>query len=62
MKMLREKATPEFEHLRELAERLGLNYRTVWRAVQEGRVRVVKFGGSLLVPKREVERILAQGW
>ena len=52
----------EFDSMRELAERIGKTYRTVHRAARAGKIKTVKFGGSVMVPKREVERILAHGF
>ena len=55
-------ATKEFDSLRELSERTGKTYRTLHRAVKAGKIKTVRFGGSVMVPRREVERILAQGF
>jgi len=51
-----------FLGLRELAARMGVNYRTVHRAVQNGKIQSVKFGSLVKVPKREAERILQRGF
>jgi len=52
----------DFVGLRELAGKMGVNYRTVHRAVQDGKIQSVKFGSLVKVPRREVERILAKGF
>jgi excisionase family DNA binding protein len=52
----------EFDRLRELADRTGLCYRTLYRAGKEGKIKILKLGGTLLVPRREVQRILEQGF
>ena len=52
----------EFDSLRELSQRTGKTYRTLHRAVRAGKIKTVRFGGSVMVPKREVERILAHGF
>ncbi len=52
----------EFDSLRELAQRTGKTYRTLHRAVRAGKIKTIRFGGSVMVPKREVERILAHGF
>jgi excisionase family DNA binding protein len=57
-----EQAAKEFDSLRELSARTGKTYRTIHRAVQAGKIKTVRFGGSVMVPKREVERILAHGF
>lgn len=53
---------PDFLGLRELAAKVGVNYRTIHRAVQDGKIQSVKFGSLVKVPRREVERILAKGF
>jgi excisionase family DNA binding protein len=59
-----EKQLPEreFETVKELAQRTGKTYRTIHRHIQAGKIKTVRFGGSVMVPKREVERILAHGF
>ncbi len=52
----------EFDSLRELSQRTGKTYRTLHRAVRAGKIKTVRFGGSVMVPKHEVERILAKGF
>ena len=52
----------EFNSLRELSQRMGKTYRTLHRAVKAGKIKTVRFGGSVMVPKREVDRILAHGF
>jgi len=46
-----------FIGLRELAGKIGVNYRTLHRAVQSGKIQSVKFGSLVKVPLREAERI-----
>ena len=52
----------EFDSLRELSQRTGKTYRTLHRAARAGKIKTVRFGGSVMVPRREVERILEQGF
>jgi excisionase family DNA binding protein len=52
----------EFNSLRELAQRTGKTYRTLHRAVQTGKIKTVRFGGSVMVPKWEVARVLEKGF
>jgi len=52
----------EFDSLRDLSQRTGKTYRTLHRAVKAGKIKIVRFGGSVMVPKREVERIIAHGF
>ena len=52
----------DFWGLRELAAKVGVNYRTIHRAVQDGKIQSVKFGSLVKIPKREAERILQRGF
>jgi excisionase family DNA binding protein len=52
----------EFSSLGEIAARIGKRYRTVHRAAKAGRIKTVRFGGSVMVPRREVDRILTHGF
>jgi excisionase family DNA binding protein len=52
----------EFGTIRELSQRTGLCYRTLHRRVKEGKIKSIRFGGSVLIPRREVERILERGF
>jgi excisionase family DNA binding protein len=52
----------EFQSLRELSQRTGKTYRTLHRAARAGKIKTVRFGGSVMVPKREVDRILTKGF
>jgi excisionase family DNA binding protein len=61
MRVVREVAK-EFDSLRELAQRTGKTYRTLHRAARSGKIKTVRMGGSVMVPKREVERILSHGF
>lgn len=54
--------SPVFTGLKDLAEVVGVNYRTIHRAVKLGKIRTVRCGSLLKVPKQEVERILAKGF
>jgi excisionase family DNA binding protein len=59
---VKQQAAKEFDSLRELSERTGKTYRTLHRAVKAGKIKTIRFGGSVMVPRREVERILARGF
>lgn len=52
----------EFVGLRWLALKMGVNYRTVHRAAQSGKIQSVKFGSLVKIPRREAERVLAKGF
>jgi excisionase family DNA binding protein len=45
-----------------LAAKVGVHYRTVHRAVKDGKIQSVKFGSLVKVPRREAERILQRGF
>jgi excisionase family DNA binding protein len=59
---VKEEKAKEFESLRELSQRTGKSYRTIHRAVQAGKIKSVRFGGSVMIPQREVQRILTHGF
>lgn len=52
----------EFGTIKELSQRTGLCYRTLHRSVQNGRIKSVRMGGSVLIPRKELERVLAKGF
>jgi excisionase family DNA binding protein len=52
----------DFVGLRELAAKVGVNYRTIHRAVRDGKIQSVKFGSLVKIPRREAERILQRGF
>ena len=52
----------DFSTIKELSERIGKCYRTVHRAAQAGKIRTIMFGGSRMIPRQEVEKILQRGF
>jgi excisionase family DNA binding protein len=44
---------------KEFAERLGIGYQTALRMQRDKTVRVVRVGRRVLIPKTELERLLA---
>jgi excisionase family DNA binding protein len=52
----------EFESIQELSERTGKCYRTIHRAIKAGKIKAVRFGGSVMIPRREVDRVLQRGF
>jgi len=52
----------EFETIRALAERTGKCYRTIHRAIRNGKIKAVRLGASVMIPRREVEKILERGF
>lgn len=52
----------EFYSLKELATVLDMCYATVDRAVTAGNIIVVNMGGERKIPKKEFERVKAEGF
>lgn len=52
----------KFQSPRELAIQTGKAYRTIHRAIKAGKIRIVWFGGSIMIPADEVKRVLEHGW
>jgi excisionase family DNA binding protein len=52
----------EFTNPHHLAKVLGLSYRTVHRAIKEGKVKCVRVGRQYRVPMAEMERIMVSGF
>lgn len=52
----------QFHTLKELAEITTRDYRTIHRATRAGKIRTIRFGGSVMIPREEFERILQHGW
>ena len=48
--------------LKDVADRLSLCYRTVHRAVRQGRIKTIRLGGAVGVPAAELRRIREQGF
>ncbi|WP_435070424.1 helix-turn-helix domain-containing protein [Amycolatopsis thermoflava] len=44
----------------EVADRLGVPYRTVMRAISRGEIGAIKLGRYYVVPRSELERLLGQ--
>jgi predicted site-specific integrase-resolvase len=52
----------ELGTLGELARDAGVCYRTVWRYAKLGRIKTIRLGASVRVPRKEYERILTRGF
>ncbi len=44
--------------VREAAETLGVGRDAIYNAINRGEIRAIRFGGTLLVPQAELDRIL----
>jgi excisionase family DNA binding protein len=49
-------------NLAEVCKITGKCYSTIHRAIKEGKLKSVRLGGSIMVRKDELERILIEGW
>jgi excisionase family DNA binding protein len=56
------KTEKDLYRLKDVAGRLSLCYRTIHRAVREGRIRTVRCGGAVMVPAGELKRIVEKGF
>lgn len=46
----------------QFAAEIGISTRTAWRAARDGKVKTVRFGGSVRVSRKEAERVFAHGF
>jgi excisionase family DNA binding protein len=44
----------------EAAKRIDIGLTKMWEMVNDGTVKVVRFGGRVVVPRSELERVLAE--
>jgi excisionase family DNA binding protein len=49
-------------NLAEVCKITGKCYSTIHRAIKQGKLKSVRLGGSIMVRKDELERILLEGW
>ncbi len=52
----------ELFSLKDVCAKIGLCYRTVHRATREGKIKTVRLGASVMVPKAELRRIVEKGF
>jgi excisionase family DNA binding protein len=57
-----EQTQARFQSPRELATLTGKTYRTIQRAIKAGKIRTIRFGGSVMILSSEIKRILEHGW
>jgi excisionase family DNA binding protein len=57
-----EKPEPQFHSVRDVAAILGKCPRTVYRAVNAAKIKVIRCGSSVLIPSSEVKRICERGF
>ena len=52
----------ELFSIRELCEKTGKCYRTIHRAIKEGKITTLRLGASVMIPRHEVERVCSKGF
>ena len=57
-----EKPEKQIHSVRDVSGWIGKCPRTVYRAIKDGKIRVIRFGASLGIPDDEVKRILERGF
>jgi len=63
MEIVKQETTQgELSTLQQLARNAGLSYRTVIRYAKMGRIKTIRLGASVRVPRKEYERILTKGF
>ena len=60
--MQQTEAGKELFSIKDLCNKTGLCYRTIHRRIGEGKIKVVRLGALVMIPRREVERILQRGF
>ena len=60
--MERDTTLKELTTLRGLAREARVSYRTLHRYARLGRIKTIRLGSSIRVPRKERERILTQGY
>lgn len=62
MEPKKEKPEQQFQSVGYVAALIDKCPRTVYRAIRSGRITAVRFGASVMISRREVERIVAKGF
>lgn len=52
----------ELFSIQDVATKAGKCYRTIHRNVKAGKIKSIRLGRSVMIPRREVERILQRGF
>ena len=52
----------ELYSIKDLCDKTGKCYRTNHRRIREGKITTLRLGASVMIPRREVERILSKGF
>jgi excisionase family DNA binding protein len=55
-------AEKELFSIKDLCNKTGLCYRTIHRRIREGKIATLRLGASVMIPRREVERIVTKGF
>ncbi len=62
MEQPKQTSEKELYSIRELCQKTGKCYRTIHRAIKDGKIEDVRLGGSVMISKREIERVLTHGF
>lgn len=57
-----EKPEQQFQSVGYVAALIDKCPRTLYRGIKTGKITAVRFGASVMIPRREVERILQKGF
>lgn len=60
--MQQAETSKELYSIPDLCTATGKCYRTIHRRVKEGKIKAIRLGASVMIPRREVERILQRGF
>jgi len=52
----------ELFRVKNVADRLSVCERTIRRAIADGKIKVIRLGSSVLIPRQEVERLITRGF
>lgn len=60
--MEKPKTEKELFSIRDVCNTTGKCYRTIHRRIREGKIAAVRLGGSVMIPRRELQRIVEKGF
>ena len=55
-------AGKELYSIKDLCNITSKCYRTIHRRIREGKIKTIRLGMSVMIPRKEVERIVAKGF
>lgn len=57
----RQPIEPDLLDQAEVAQRLNVSRTTIWRLIKRGDIRAVRIGSRTLIPRTELQRLIAEG-